>query len=317
MGASLTLFRVFDIDVRVHWSFVLILAYGAFIFGAGPAGPVAGALYGILVILLLFACVILHEFGHSLVAKHYKVNVSHITLLPIGGVANLERMPDKPLQEFLIALAGPVVNFVIAVVLLPFMLLTMGVAMQAGAMPRDLAQVWSNMMEPGVSNLLIYLVVTNVFLGLFNLLPAFPMDGGRILRALLAMTMPYIQATRVAVVVGRLMAVLFAFWGIFGGGIILLLIAFFVYVGGGAEQEAVESRVVLKNITAAQALSSNAVNLYATERVNRAMDLIMNSYQTDYPVLDLSGSFIGVLTRARLVWALKEVVEMRGSWTRC
>jgi stage IV sporulation protein FB len=144
-------------------------------------------------------------------------------------------------------------------------------------------------------------------LGLFNLLPAFPMDGGRILRALLAMAMPYVQATRIAVLVGRIMAVLLAVWGIFGGGVFLLLIAFFVYVGGGAEREAVESRAVLKHITAAQALTRSAANLYSSERISRAVDLIMNSYQSDFPVLDLAGKFIGVLTRPQLVQALRTV----------
>ncbi|MCC6165978.1 MAG: site-2 protease family protein [Caldilineaceae bacterium] len=309
MGTSIVLFRVFDIEVRVHWSFVLILVYGAFMYGAGPAGPLVGAAYGVLVIILLFVCVTLHEFGHALVAKYYKVRVGSITLLPIGGVANLERMPDKPMQEFLIALAGPLVNFALAALLLPLIILVVGMQVSAGTVQGGLWQVLrgtlAGAVQPGVSNLLVYLLATNVLLGLFNLLPAFPMDGGRILRALLAMTMPYVQATRTAVLVGRVFAVLMAIWGIMGGGIILMLIAFFIYVGGGAEREAVESRAVLRHATAGQALSHNAISLYASERLSRAVDLIMNSYQTDYAVLDLSGNFIGVLTRPRLVAALK------------
>ena len=309
MGNSLILFRLFDIEVRVHWSFLLILAYGAFIYSAGPAGPLVGAVYGVLVIILLFVCVTLHEFGHALVAKYYKVRVGSITLFPIGGVASLERMPDKPMQEFLIALAGPAVNFALAAILLPVTILAVGMEVSSGVFQGSLGEILvrslSSALTPGVSSLLVYLLVTNLILGLFNLLPAFPMDGGRILRALLAMTMPYVQATRIAVLVGRVFAVLMAIWGIFGGGIILLLIAFYIYVGGGAEQESVESRAVLKHLTAGQALTPSAINLYASERINRAVDLILNSYQTDYPVLDLSGNFIGVLTRARLIQALK------------
>lgn len=305
MGSSLTLFRIFNIDVRVHWSFILILGYGAFIFSSGTAGPIAGALYGVLVILLLFVCVTLHEFGHALVAKYYKIDVSNITLLPIGGVANLARMPDKPQQEFVIAIAGPLVNFALALILLPFALVAVSLEMRAGVIPANPMQIWSNMLTPGVGNLLVYLIGTNILLAVFNLLPAFPMDGGRILRAVLAMGMPRVQATRYAVIVGRFMAVLFAIWGIFGGGIFLLLIAFFVYVGGGAELEAVESRAVLKNIKARAALPHNASSLYASEQISRAVDLIMNSYQTDYPVKDLSGKFIGVMTRSRLVQGLK------------
>lgn len=309
MGTSLVLFRVFDIEVRVHWSFILILVYGAFIYSSGPSGPLAGAIYGVLVTILLFVCVTLHEFGHALVAKYYKVKVSDITLLPIGGVANLERMPDKPMQEFLIALAGPLVNFALAALLIPITIVAVGMQVSAGTVQGDTQQIIRTMlstaMQPGATNLVIYLLVTNLLLGLFNLLPAFPMDGGRILRALLAMAMPYVQATRTAVLVGRIFAVLMAVWGIFGGGVIMLLIAFFVYVGGGAEREAVESRAVLKHMTAGQAINHDAVNLYASERVGRAVDLILNSYQSDYAVLDLGGNFIGVLTRPLLIAALK------------
>jgi stage IV sporulation protein FB len=300
----MTLFKLFDIDVRVHWSFILILAWGAFIYSAGPAGPLLGAIYGVLIILLLFICVTLHEFGHALVAQRFDIKVPHITLLPIGGVASLERMPDKPSQELWIAIAGPLVNFVIALLVFPLLLLS-------GNLPSlnlsNAAIILSGTQAPTVATVLLFLFYTNIALGVFNLLPAFPMDGGRVLRALLAFAMSYVDATRIAVIVGRLMAVLFALWGIINRDIFFLLIAFFVYVGGGSEREAVESKAVLRNIKANQALTQNAVSLYTSERVDRAVDLIMNSYQTDYPILDLSGRFVGVLTRARLIYALKEV----------
>jgi Zn-dependent protease/predicted transcriptional regulator len=305
VGTSLLLFRISGIEVRVHWSFILALAFGAYIYRGSPAGPVAGALYGILVIILLFACVTLHEFGHALTAKRFGVEVKTITLLPIGGVANLERMPDKPIQEFLITLAGPLVNFVIALLLFPLTLLLM--TMEFGSFPSDMETFFRAMQEPGLINLVTYLFITNILLGVFNLLPAFPMDGGRILRSLLAMKLSYVQATQIAVLVGRIMAALMAIGGLLTGNISLLLIAFFVYVGGGAEREAVESRAVLRHFTAAQALTRTAVNLYATERVSRAVELIMSSYQSDYPVLDLNSKFIGVLTRPRLIQALQQV----------
>ena len=309
MGTSITLFRIFGIDLKVHWSFVLILAWGAFIYSSGPSGPVIGALYGIVVILFLFVCVVLHELGHAVTAKYFKVNVPTITLLPIGGVAQLERMPDKPLQEFLIAVAGPLVNFILAVFLLPVAAIVVGLAVNNGSMGSGLTDMWAQMQVPSVSGLVIYLTLTNVLLGVFNLLPAFPMDGGRILRALLALGFPYVQATRIAVYVGRFMAVIFAIWGILGGGIFLLLIAFFVYVGGGSELEAVESRAVLKNVVAGKALNTDALSLFASERLERAVDLIMTTYQVDFPVLDLRGNFVGVLTRARLVAGLREMGE--------
>jgi stage IV sporulation protein FB len=169
--------------------------------------------------------------------------------------------------------------------------------------------MWTQMQTPGLGNLLAYLVEMNITLALFNLLPAFPMDGGRILRSILATAMPYIQATRFSVFVGRIIAVILAIWGLTGGGVLLLLIAFFIYVGGGSEQESIESRAILRDIPIAQALTPGAISLYTSERAKRAVDLIMTSYQTDYPVLDLAGQFVGVLTRARLILALREVGE--------
>ncbi len=306
MSGSVKLFRLWGIDVQVHWSFLLILIYGAIIYSGGPAGPLVGALYGILVILLLFACVVLHEFGHAVTAKYFGIRVPYITLLPIGGVAQLERMPNKPLQEFLIAIAGPMVNFVLAALLAPLATLAFGLKVQNGAAAASAQSLLAQMQTPGLTGLLLYLAATNLLLGLFNLLPAFPMDGGRILRALLAMSMPYIQATRVAVAVGRFMAILFAIWGIAGGGIMLLLIAFFVYVGGQGELEMVESRFVLRDIRVKEALTPGAQALFVTDRLAKVVDLIMHTYQTDFPVFDLSNRFVGALTRGRLVQALRE-----------
>ncbi len=304
MGGSLKLARIWGIDIQVHWTFLLILVYGAFIYAGSTASPLIGALYGVLVILLLFLCVVLHELGHALTAKRFDVSVPYITLLPIGGVAQLERMPSRPSQEFLIAIAGPAVNFVLALLLLPIAMLVVGLNMRAGAID-SVGDMMRLMQRPSLSSLFVYLTSANLILGIFNLLPAFPMDGGRILRALLAMTMPYVRATRIAVLVGRGMAILFALWGIAGGGILLLLVAFFVYIGGRGELEAVESRYVLKDFTARQALNPHAKSLFTSERVEKAVDLIMTTYQADFPVFDLSHNFVGVLTRPRLVNALR------------
>ncbi|MEM7133554.1 MAG: site-2 protease family protein [Chloroflexota bacterium] len=307
MGTSITLFRLFDIDVRVHWSFILILAYGAFAFGNGASNQILSILFGILTIVLLFVCVTLHEFGHALVAQRYDVKVPHITLLPIGGVASLERIPDKPSEEFFIAIAGPLVNIAIAIVLLPIIVL---VSYSTGIdYSFSFNGLLTQMREPSLFGLLVYLFGTNLLLAVFNLLPAFPMDGGRILRALLAMVLPYVQATNIAVIIGRAMAVLLFLWGIVSGNILMFLIAFFVYVGGGTERRAVASRAVLGGIMAQDALTPSAVNLYTSEPLSRAVDLIMTSYQTDYPVIDLSGEFVGVLTRSQLISSLQNAGE--------
>ena len=305
MDSSLKIARFWGIDIQVHWSFVLILFYGAFLFSRNASNVLAGAIYGVIVILLLFVCVVLHEFGHAITAKYFGINVPHITLLPIGGVAQLERMPRKPMQEFLIAIAGPAVNFVLAALLLPVALLVVSMSMRAGTIWTMIPALMRAAQSMSLAGLLLTLAGTNLLLGIFNLLPAFPMDGGRILRALLALRLQYIPATRIAVLVGRGMAILFAIWGIFGGDILLLLIAFFVYVGGRGELEAVQSRYILKDFSARQAVNKDAHVLYTSEPISRAVDYIMTSYQGDFPVYDLGHNMVGVLTRPRLVATLR------------
>ena len=305
MGSSLKIARIWGVDVQVHWSFVLILVYGAFLFSRNASNVLVGALYGVVVILLLFICVALHEFGHAITAKHFGIKVPHITLLPIGGVAQLERMPRKPLQEFLIAIAGPAVNFALAAVLLPVALAVVFTTMRVGPMWLMIPTLMRTAQSVSLTGLLLFLAGTNILLGMFNLLPAFPMDGGRILRALLALRLRYIPATRVAVLVGRGMAILFAIAGIFGRDIFLLLIAFFVYVGGRGELEAVQSRYVLKDFNARQAVNKDALALYTSEPISRAVDYIMTTYQGDFPVYDLANNLVGVLTRPRLVATLR------------
>lgn len=304
MGTSLTLFRIAGIELKVHWSFALILIWGAVTYGVTTGNWIAGAAYGVLVILLLFVCVTLHEFGHAVAARRYGVRVPSITLLPIGGVAQLERMPDKPSHELAISLAGPLVNVALVVLLLP---LAWAVSALSGAPNAGLNPgAWIERSQGiGISNLLSYLAAVNLVLALFNLLPAFPMDGGRILRALLAMRLPYVRATRIAVVVGRLVAVPLAIWGIASGNILMLLVAFFVYMGGGAERDAVEVRTVLERIPVQKAMVPVMQRLYTSETLQRAVDLIISSYQQDFPVFDLGNRYAGVLTRTRLVDSLR------------
>ncbi len=311
MGASLTILRVRGIDVRVHWSFLLILVYGAFAYSQSASSLLVGALYGVLTIILLFVCVTLHEFGHAFVAQHYNVQVSSIMLLPIGGVANLEKVPEKPSQEFIIAIVGPLVNFALALLLAPVVFVAVRYQAQSQGASSNLLTYLADLQSPGVVNMLVYLLSVNLLLGLFNLLPAFPMDGGRILRSLLAMGMDYVKATRISVAVGRMMAILLAVWGIFlwasgGSGLFMLLIAFFVYVGGGAEREAVESRAVLRGYTASEAITPDAENFFVTDTIGKAADRLLVSYQTDFPIIDLGGDFAGVLTRNNLIRALRE-----------
>lgn len=213
MGWSLHLGRWLGIDVYLHFTFLLLLAFIG--LGQGVVGrSLDAALGGVLFFGGLFFCVLLHEYGHALAARRYGIATRDITLLPIGGVARLERMPEKPSQEFVVALAGPAVNVVIAIGLF--------VGLKLGGWWQPLSSL-----SASSGNIFERLLVANVFLVLFNLLPAFPMDGGRVLRALLAMKLNYTRATRIAARIGQGMAVLFGFAGLFGNPM-LLLIALFV-----------------------------------------------------------------------------------------
>src|ERR671917_1279872 len=198
MGNAFKIGRAAGIDVKVHWTFIFLLAFAAFIgfrnaaeFGGNSA---VGIVVTIAVILALFLCVVLHEFGHSLVAQRLGINVTDITLLPIGGLARLKRLPDKPMDEVKIAIAGPLVNFVLAPLFL-------GVALSLGT---DLSGVSGGLV--GVDSLggaFALLALLNLVLAVFNLIPAFPMDGGRVLRGLLASRLGPVRATDISSGVGQ------------------------------------------------------------------------------------------------------------------
>ena len=225
MGSSLKIASFFGIEVRIHVTFLLFLAW--IWFSSYELEGSSGAVKGVLFILILFACVLLHEFGHALAARAFGIRTPDITLYAIGGVARLNRIPDKPWQELIVAIAGPLVNVVIAAVLI------FGIHVTAG-----LQQV-EHLESPRIE-MLAKVASLNVMLVLFNLIPAFPMDGGRVLRALLAMTMPYARATQIAARIGQGLAIVFAIFG-FLGNPILIFIAMFIFVG--AQQEASITRV--------------------------------------------------------------------------
>src|SRR5215212_1845650 len=207
MGGSFRIGRFSGIDVKVHWTFFLLLAYFAFI-GYRASGSLLGALTDTLVIVALFICVLLHEFGHSLVAQRLGLEIHSITLLPLGGVSNLESLPEKPADEVKITLAGPLVNVVLAPIFF-------GVGILFGAVPRMPADVFTGI--GSVGQFFFYLGYLNVVLAVFNLLPAFPLDGGRILRALLATRLGAVRATDVSSAVGQLFAAAFFLIGLLGG----------------------------------------------------------------------------------------------------
>ncbi len=276
------------IDVFIHATFLLIIGWVGFTYWQ-QTGTLAGTLEGILFTLLLFGCVVLHEYGHALTARRYGIKTRDITLYPIGGVARLERMPDKPIQELWVALAGPAVNVVIAAILLGWL-------------------IFSNTLEP-LANLSVTggplierLMLVNISLVLFNLIPAFPMDGGRVLRALLALRLEYTLATQIAAVIGQGMALLLGFIGLFSNPF-LLFIAFFVWIGAGQEASMVQMKSALGGIPVKRVTITEFQSLSPRDTLARAVELILSGSQSDFPVVE-NNLVVGVLPRNDILAAL-------------
>ena len=290
MGWSIKLFDVGGTAVRIHLTFFLLLAWiGAIHWSRG--GP-AAAVDGVVFITLLFVCVVLHEFGHIVAARRYGISTSDVTLLPIGGVASLERMPEKPSQEIVVALAGPAVNLVIALVLIVLL----------GAR-FDLSQMAQ--LEQAQSTLMARVAAANVALLVFNLIPAFPMDGGRVLRALLATRLGYTQATRVAANIGQGLAVVFGFLGLLGNPL-LVLIAVFIFLAASGEAGYVQARDYTRGYLASHAMITSYESLHTASTVDDAAQLLLRTTQQEFPVVDGGGYLRGVLTREVLISALRE-----------
>ncbi len=299
MGWSFTFMRVRGIELKVHVTFVLILVWAALYWSAVADEGGRGALFGIVATLLLFVCVLLHELGHSLTAAHYGIHVEDITLLPIGGVARIE-IPEDPRKEFWITVAGPAVNVVIAI-----LLIGLGAILNETSV-LSLDNLTDSMRSAEWSGLLPYLTVANILLVIFNILPAFPMDGGRILRSLLAMRMSYRRATRIAVSVGQGMAMLLGLFGFLTGNFFLIIIAIFIWFGANAEGTQVEVKGVLGRLTAGEAMIRDPQTLEMSDPLSRAVELTLTTSQADFPVIDRTGQLSGLLTSEDLLTALRD-----------
>ena len=282
--------KLAGIDLRIHATFLLLLGWvGASHWLRGKS--LDAMLAGVGFIVALFGCVLLHELGHALAARRYGIPTRDITLLPIGGVARLERMPEKPGQELWVALAGPAVNVVIAAVLFAWLTLTHGWApigqLSVAAGP-FLERLW----------------LANLSLVLFNLIPAFPMDGGRVLRALLASRMEYVKATQIAAGVGQALALVFGFVGLFTNPM-LLFIALFVWIGASQEASATQMKSALSGTPIRAAMLTDFRELEAADTLADAIRLTLQGSQQDFPVVE-QRKVIGILTRTELLVALAE-----------
>jgi stage IV sporulation protein FB len=219
-------------------------------------------------------------------------------LLPIGGVAQLAKIPEKPVEEFVIAIAGPLVNFLLAIVLA-----LVGLSLGYGRDMASLSSLVPGMLSLSPASLFTYVFTSNLFLALFNLLPAFPMDGGRVLRALLATRMPYARATALAVGIGQLLAWGLGLWGFLQGGFFLIVLAFFIYLGAGQEGQMVQLRSVLRGLTVGQAYSRGSEVLHTQATLRDAITLTLKTFQSDFPVCD-GDQLVGLITHAGLIEAL-------------
>jgi Zn-dependent protease/CBS domain-containing protein len=289
MGWSLKIARIAGTEIRIHITFLLFLAWLGFVYYR--IGGTEAATRGLLFVILLFLCVLLHEFGHVLAARKFGIPTPDITLLPIGGVARMQRMPDKPAQEIVVALAGPAVNVLIA----GFLVLSAGASLDLLAM--------GTLTDPGAS-LASRLATVNIFLVLFNMIPAFPMDGGRVLRALLAMTMPYGEATRIAALLGQGFAFLLGFLGLFGNPL-LIFIALFLYLAASQEAVMAGLKDLSGRISVSDAMVTEFAALSADATVDDAAEALLRTAQHEFPVVDAAGHVQGILTRDDIIRGLQ------------
>jgi Zn-dependent protease/predicted transcriptional regulator len=293
MRWSLRIARVSGIDIKVHASFMLIVLYFAVAFGADH-GP-AGAVFGVVLVSCLFACVVLHELGHSLVAQTLGVNVREIVLLPIGGVARLGREPSRPVDELVIAIAGPLVNVVIAVALTALAWIVLGPHWVLGG-----ALFSSVVGPPSAVSLLGWMITANGVLALFNMVPALPMDGGRVLRAILAMMLGKPRGTRIAAAVGQLLAAVMGVFAIYQHDLILALIAVFVFLGASQERMSSQVTQALVGLSAGEACDPNAVVLAPGDMIGQVIDHLLRAPQSHFAVVHGS-EIVGTLSRDEAV----------------
>ncbi|MCE5239416.1 site-2 protease family protein [bacterium] len=291
MTWSFQIGKLFGIPLRIHVTFFLLL-----LLVAAPTQAMSGMgrVSGVLFVVALFACVIIHELAHSLMARKYGVPVRYIILLPIGGVAMMERMPDDPHQELNVAVVGPLASLAIAVVL-SAIVFVMGGNVQTFLSP----------LHAGGASFVARLAWVNIMLAGFNILPAFPMDGGRVLRALLAFHMDYAAATHTAAIVGQTLAIVGGVFAFFTHEWFLVLIALFIYMGATSEDTQVRVRRTLREVPAWQAMVNDFRALDKDDTLAEAFQYAGHSYQHDFPVVD-EGHLVGLVTRHALIAGMQE-----------
>jgi len=292
MSWSVNIGSVAGTAIRIHVTFLLLLAF-FFLQGWAAAGSINDGVNSVVFVVLVFACVLAHEFGHIFTARAFGVETPDVTLLPIGGVARLARIPEKPSQEFLIAIAGPLVNVAIAVVLM------------AVTSTHLSAAHFAAVEYPKVS-MIDRLAELNLFLAAFNMIPAFPMDGGRVLRALLAIRLGHVRATEIAATIGQWAAFGFGFLGLFYNPL-LIFIAIFVYLAAASEAQMVSLRAMSRDVPVTAAMVTRFATLSPDEHIDAAVLTLLQTSQTEFPVIDGYQRLIGIVGRGEIIRALREL----------
>ncbi|MGK0366174.1 MAG: Zn-dependent protease/predicted transcriptional regulator [Saprospiraceae bacterium] len=297
MKGAVKILTAFNIPVFVHWSFGLILAYVLFISNdQGFSG--SETLWAIITVLGLFFCVTLHEFGHALAARRYGVGTKDIALYPIGGIARLERLPKKPIQEFVVAIAGPLVNFAIALLLLPYMIF----------MPNSLEILEAGKSFAGsASDFLPAMFVLNLGLGIFNLIPAFPMDGGRIFRALISLKLDRVKATLVAARLGQIIAAFAIFFGLQGElGATTAFIGFFIFMMAQQEYRFVKTEGKLNSASVKDIMREQFTRFFPEEPMYSAINELRKDVERNFLVFNKEEKLVGLLDQKDILKAMKE-----------
>ncbi len=295
MKGVLKLGRVSGISIEVHWTFSLLLIWVAYLdFQRG--GTLNSIMTNISLVLVLFLCVVLHELGHALTAKKFKIRTQKITLLPIGGVASLEKMPEKPNQELLVALAGPAVNVIIVLLLSLVVPFRTYFSMDASSLETLLSASTTEVF-------LFYLLIANIMLVLFNLIPAFPMDGGRVLRALLSFKMDRVKATSIAAKLGQFLSIFFFILG-FLFNPFLILIALFIFIGAQSEYQMVRQNALLKGYKIRDAMLTKISLLKPDNTMKEVVDIVLDTTEKDFVVVE-NDKIVGVLLN-------KDIIEHSG-----
>jgi stage IV sporulation protein FB len=306
MRWSYTIARIAGTEVKVHVTFLLLLgwiAYGGWV-SAGPAAALGYTLF----FVAFFCCIVLHEFGHITMARRFGVRTPDVILLPIGGVARLERIPDDPRQELLIALAGPAVTVGIIVVLF-LAAVAAGQALSAvtdAALAAGRGLLYGDAMVRHVP-FVVQLLVVNVLVLAFNLVPAFPLDGGRVLRALLARRLGLVRGTRIAGSIGQVFALVLGLHGFLDGQPLMMLVAFFIFLGAGSEASAVATRVAGQGLSVANMMVTEFRTIPIHASLQQAVDLLLSGEQREFPVVDNLGRSEGMLTRDNLIRGLSRL----------